>query len=395
MEMRMNVLVVEDDAIQRRMACAAVRALSGAEIVEAEDGREALERLDAHGGTFPLALCDVNMSGMYGIELLRRLGERRMVESVIVMSAMDATLLGSVARMASESGLNVLGVLDKPVTREKLAPLLERLAAPAPAAPRRNRDPFLYRDVRAGLDRGEFEPFFQPKFEIASRRMVGAEALARWRHAQHGLVSPGEFIPLAERTGLIGDLTWAIVERSIAAVRGWRDAGFVQLSVAINLSNAFLVDPAVTDRIAASCAKAGVPPDAVTFEITESMAADNIVPVLANLTRLRMRGYGLSIDDFGTGYASMDQLARIPFTELKIDRGFVTNVAEGSAARAILESSIDLAKRFGLKSVAEGVETEADLERLVALGCDCAQGYHLARPMDNDKLVQFAADHAR
>ncbi len=386
----MNVLVVEDDAIQRRMASAAVRALSGADVIEAEDGREALERLDACSGDLPLALCDVNMSGMDGIELLRRLGERRRVGAVIVMSAMDRTLLGSVERMARESGLNVLGVLDKPVTREKLAPLLARLAQ-RPTEAQRTREPFVYRDVRAAIDAQQIEPYFQPKFALHGRRMVGAEALARWRHPQHGLVPPGEFIGVAERTGLIADLTWAVIERSVAAVRGWHEAGHAGLSVAINLSNAFLVDPGVTDRISLCCAEHGVAPECVVFEITESMAADNVVPVLANLARLRMRGFGLSIDDFGTGYASMDQLGRIPFTELKIDRGFVTGAGSKPAARAILESSLELARRFNLKSVAEGVESEADLVLLEALGCDYAQGYALARPMDGAALLAFAA----
>jgi EAL domain-containing protein (putative c-di-GMP-specific phosphodiesterase class I)/FixJ family two-component response regulator len=386
----MNVLVVEDDAIQRRMASAAVRALSGADIIEAEDGREALERLDAYDGLLPLALCDVNMSGMDGIELLRRLGERRMVGAVIVMSAMDPTLLGSVERMARESGLNVLGVLDKPVTREKLAPLFARLAQ-RPVEAVRTRDPFVYRDVRAAIDAGEIEPFFQPKFAIRGRRMVGAEALARWRHPRHGLVPPGEFIGVAERTGLIADLTWAVIDRSVAAVRTWHESGHRALTVAINLSNAFLVDPGVTDRITLCCAEHGVASESVVFEITESMAAENVVPLLANLARLRMRGFGLAIDDFGTGYASMDQLGRIPFTELKIDRGFVTDVANKPGARAILESSLDLARRFGLKSVAEGVESEADLQVLESLGCEYAQGYALARPMDGAALLAFAA----
>jgi EAL domain-containing protein (putative c-di-GMP-specific phosphodiesterase class I) len=163
--------------------------------------------------------------------------------------------------------------------------------------------------------------------------------------------------------------------------------------VSVNLSLASLTDAMLADRITAIVRSARLDPRHMTLEITESAAMSNVASALENLARLRMHGFGLSIDDYGTGYASMQQLTRIPFTELKIDQGFVTGCVANHATRAIVESSVGMAHRLGIKSVAEGVETQSDWDALKAVSCDIAQGYFIAKPMDASSFVEFGATY--
>jgi EAL domain-containing protein (putative c-di-GMP-specific phosphodiesterase class I)/CheY-like chemotaxis protein len=382
----LQVMIAEDDPMQRAMVRAALEKLGVRHIVEADNGEAALARLAERGSPVDVALCDLQMPGMDGVELVRHLGESRLARAVIVMSTVDRSVLQAVESMASHTGLEVLGVIEKPATRDKIAARLASLARRPRAAGAREFDPA---EIRSGLAAGHFEPFFQPKIALATNEICGVEALARWRHPDHDIVPPARFITAAERSGLINDLTWKMLDASLATLVWWQRSGF-ETNVALNLSLGFLKDPAVADNIFARCEQAGVAASRITFEITESMALDDIVPLLANLTRMRLRGFGLSIDDFGTGYASLEQLGRIPFTELKVDRAFVSGALKDANARAILESSLALGRRLNLFTVAEGVETEWELALLRKLPCDAVQGYHFAQPMDFRQMLAWA-----
>jgi EAL domain-containing protein (putative c-di-GMP-specific phosphodiesterase class I) len=234
-----------------------------------------------------------------------------------------------------------------------------------------------------GLTSGQFEPFFQPKVEIATRRVVGVEALARWRHPQHGIVAPFAFIETLEEHDEIDALMWAMLEKSSAFCSRQALSG-VSTVVSVNLSLKSLTDTDLAARILAIVTRHGVKPWNICLEVTESAATTDLGKAMENLARLRMKGFGLSIDDYGTGYSSMQQLTRIPFTELKIDRSFVTNAASNPQTKVILASSLDMAKKLGILAVAEGVETEADWKLLQELGCDLAQGYFIAKPMPEE-----------
>jgi EAL domain-containing protein (putative c-di-GMP-specific phosphodiesterase class I) len=172
------------------------------------------------------------------------------------------------------------------------------------------------------------------------------------------------------------------------------ELGF-QLTVSVNLSHVSLTDTKMADQITQIVRSVGLEPRYVIFEITETAAMTQVAPALENLARLRMRGFGLSVDDYGTGFASLQQLMRIPFTELKIDQSFVTGCAANAASRVIVESSVEMARNLGMKSVAEGVESQADWDVVNATRCDIAQGYFIARPMDEDLLVEFCTIRAR
>ncbi len=242
--------------------------------------------------------------------------------------------------------------------------------------------------LRQALERGELVLHYQPKAQLRSGRILGVEALARWQHPEHGLIGPDEFIRLAERTGLIYPVTRYLLRAALRQAAQWHRGG-LRLSVAVNVSTRCLLDPTFPDQVAEGLAAEGVPADLLVLEITESAVMADPARALDALDRLHTLGVGLSIDDFGTGYSSMTYLKALPVDELKIDRSFVTQMATNPSDAVIVHSTIDLGHNLGLRVVAEGVETQAAQEQLAALGCDTAQGYHLARPMPSDELERW------
>jgi EAL domain-containing protein (putative c-di-GMP-specific phosphodiesterase class I) len=247
---------------------------------------------------------------------------------------------------------------------------------------------FTLDEIVDGLRAGEFEPFFQPKVRIATGEVIGAEALARWRHPRRGVIPPHAFVKALEQAGNIDALTRAMLGKAARFCRDVIETGR-PFMVAVNLSIRSLSDLKVADDITEIVRRQHLDPQHVVLEITESAATTDARRVLENLARLRMKGFELSIDDYGTGYSSLEQLTRIPFTELKIDQSFVTHAGRRDSARVILASSLDMARKLKLRAVAEGVETSANWNLLVDLGCDIAQGYFISRPMSADDFLEW------
>jgi diguanylate cyclase (GGDEF)-like protein len=234
--------------------------------------------------------------------------------------------------------------------------------------------------LRRAAQRDELVLHYQPKADLHSGQVLGVEALVRWRHPKHGLLSPGEFIPLAERTGLIHPLTRWVLDAALDQAAQWHRAGF-RLSVAVNVSTRCLLDPTFPDQVAERLAAWQLPAGSLVLEVTESAVMADPALALDVLGRLHILGVGLAVDDFGTGYSSMAYLKDLPVDELKIDRSFVSHMATSPSDAVIVRSTIDLGHNLGLRVVAEGVETQHVWEELTALGCDTAQGYYLSRPM--------------
>jgi diguanylate cyclase (GGDEF)-like protein len=222
---------------------------------------------------------------------------------------------------------------------------------------------------------------YQPKVQVDTGRVTGVEALVRWQHPKHGLLGPMEFIPAAERTGLIRPLTLKVLSTALRQARRWTDAGLSPLTMAVNISTRCLLETDFADQVERLLAEAGVAPSQLELEITESTIMTDPEHAMQVLVRLADIGVGLAIDDFGTGYSSLSYLKRLPVHQLKIDRSFVMDMQVGASDEAIVRSSVDLARNLGLQVVAEGVETEETWHQLAALGCDQAQGYFFARPM--------------
>jgi diguanylate cyclase (GGDEF)-like protein len=235
-------------------------------------------------------------------------------------------------------------------------------------------------ELRQAPLRNELVMHYQPKADLRTGRIVGAEALMRWRHPRHGVMMPDRFIPLAERSGLIRSLTMFAVETSLAQARAWRDAG-IELTVSVNLSTRDLIDVGLPEGIAALLDRAGVPGRLLELEITESVIMADPMRARGVIARLREMGVKVAIDDFGSGYSSLGYLKQLPVNDLKIDRSFVITMMDDPDDLVIVQSTIDLAHNLGLTVIAEGVETDEAWRRLRALGCDVAQGWLIGRPL--------------
>lgn len=382
-----HFLVVEDHEFQREALVSMLAGLGARHIAEAVDGRTALEVMRAQ--TIDTVISDLDMPGMDGMEFIRHIGEAGMPVSMILASAHGRALIASVGTMTEAYGITLLGAIEKPVTPQKLAALIA-LHQPSASPPKAASVFFSEADISEALAARLFEPLFQPKADVATGSLAGAEALARWYHPEHGIVGPYAFIPALEANRRIDELTWIMIEKAAAACHDWR-AGGLDMTVSVNLSLRSLIEVGIADRVTGLVRAQDLEPKHMTLEVTETIAMTDMAHVLENLARLRIKGFGLSIDDYGTGYSSLQQLSRIPFTELKIDQSFVMNASAKEACLAILESSLDIAKKLGLKAVAEGVETRADWDLLKGLGCDVAQGYFIARPMEAAKIAAWAA----
>ncbi len=243
-------------------------------------------------------------------------------------------------------------------------------------------------DLGTAIDRGELQLVYQPKVQAATDRIVGAEALARWNHPEHGFIPPDEFTTVAEHSGLIRPLTQWVLETALKEVGHWRDRG-VSLRVSVNLSARNLLEEDLPHRLARLLEIHDLPPDGLILEITESVIMDDPDRSLANMHRLHEMGVGISVDDFGTGYSSLAYLMKLPAQELKIDKSFVIRMDEDPGSATIVHSTIELAHSLGLKVVAEGVESQSIWDGLKKLGCDRGQGYLFSRPIPADELLEL------
>ncbi|MBK8158647.1 MAG: EAL domain-containing response regulator [Rhodospirillaceae bacterium] len=391
----LRVLVIDEQNVTRRMAVKMVRDGGATEVLEAESVEHALVMLEAQHAPVDLVITDIkagaSSTALDAVGFVRRIAERRLAAHLIIASALDEPIIRSVEAMALGFGLEVAGLVRRPISPESLRPVIVRLVARRAAAPLlRSRSVHLtVEDLRHAIADKQFVPYFQPRVRASDGTFTAAEALIRWAHPERGLVPPRAFIPLADRTGLIDGITDVVLEKSINWARVWRDAG-IDIAVSVNLTENVLNQPRLPERIAQLARQHDVAHGRIVLEVTESAAITEMASSLEALARLRIMGFGLSIDDFGTGMGTPEQLARRPFTEVKIDQALVTGVYEQPQFFGVLEYSLKLARQLGLKTVAEGVETQADWDLLKDLGCDEMQGYHVARPMPGEEIEGWA-----
>ncbi len=389
----LHFLIAEDEEFQCQWLHTMLTELGARHIVEVGNGQAALDLLQEKDRHIDISFIDLNMPGMDGIELVRNLAKGNYQTSVVLTTGFGSALLLSVETMAKAYDINLLGTFEKPATPEVLQELIGRYQPPESRRAKKTSPVFTVQEIRDGIRAEQFEPFFQPKVELATGKVKGMEAFVRWHHPQHGMVMPAAFIPVLEANGHMEDLTWLVIERAIAACRIWHDQGMM-LSVSVNLSATSLAEPGLAGKILAHIKQHGIAPSYLTIEITELMAMTDVPVCLENLARLRMKGFGLSIDDYGTAHSNVQQLLRIPFLDLKIDRSFVAGASQNKQMHIALSSCLDLARKLHRNSVAVGVETREDWDLLRNLGCTYAQGYYIAKPMQRDAVPKWMAEWA-
>jgi EAL domain-containing protein (putative c-di-GMP-specific phosphodiesterase class I) len=382
----LHVMLVEDHGFQRRLGLRLLADLGVTHLYEAADGAQALELLRTLAHLPEVILVDLDMPGMDGVEFIGYVAQERLAKSIAVVSAMDPSLLHTVQVMAQASGLRVLGAVEKPLSPGKLTHLLSLYEDEPDYIGGTAHVSVSIEQVREALAKGDIFPQFQPQAEFGNGKVVGVEALARWRLPDGRMVPPVSFIPMVESAGLIEQLTAHMLVESCRWHARWKKEG-LDLRVSVNVSASNLTGPEVADRYEKILRDHRMAPEDMILEITESSVMSDTARGLGMLARLRLKGFGLSVDDFGTGYSSLAQLSQIPFTELKIDQGFVGGSPNQARKRAVIETSLDLARKLDLQVVAEGVETMAEWQLLAQLGCDFAQGYLISPAVAGDQLI--------
>lgn len=352
---------------------------------------------------------DLILPNVDGMQLIKKLVELNSKAKLVIISGAGKRVVNSSALSAQEQGMDILGVLNKPFRTAEIRQLLSnytKLALTEAKLGRSLNGPATNSwfptvdELQHALDNDLITVQFQPQISSQTELLVGFEALARWHDEEHGAVKPDYFIQLAERTHLIDKLLVCVFNQALAWFADLQDRHEnksplalhlepANLSLSVNLSVINLYNDELPEELLACCEEHGVAASSVVFELTESAAMENPTQMLDSLTRLRLSGFGLSIDDFGTGYSSLIQLARLPFSELKVDQSFVATATESNESRAVVRSVVDLAKSLDLTSVAEGVETEAQARYLKEIGCNVLQGFYIAKPMSIDDCDQW------
>ena len=386
----LRVLMVDDEPFHFEFISNTLAKLGISDVRHACDGVAGLALLQGEAARPDVLICDLAMPRMDGVEFLRHVASLDYKGGVILLSGAQMAVLKTVEQLAREHGINLLGAFEKPVSKDALSMALARLGhwKRRPTGAALPVDRLSVEELRQGLVADQLEIYFQPKVSVVDRRVLGAECLARWRHPQHGIIGPYAFIGVAEEHGLIDEVTLAVLRKSAHQAGAWRRAGCaLQLSVNVSMDNLRRLD--LPELFADIVRQAGAEPQDIVLELTESRLIDDQATSLDIIARLRLKGFDLSIDDFGTGFSTLESLKRLPFTELKVDRAFVTDAARDAAAHVILASSVSLARTFQLKVVAEGVETQEDWDVVARAGCDVVQGYFVAKPMPADEFMSW------
>lgn len=385
----LSVLVVEDHDFQRRTAVRLLHGLGVERVADAADGAAALAILA--GSPQPdVIVCDIDMPGMDGVEFIRGVAERGLASAVVIASGLDSKVLGAVKTIGEAHGLQVLGALEKPLTARRLADLLasyrRQPCRPSPGA----EVSVTTEEVVAAFTDGHMATLFEPTVDLTECRVSGAEAVGRWVHPTKGPVGSETFLPVLAAEGLLLRYSESMLEDACAAWRRCRAAG-LRVGIGIDVAPGTLGDVTLADRFAGTVRDGGGEPSQVTFEVTEHTLPGAPPVALDVLTRLRVKGFGLSLDHFGTRRPPPDRLAHIPFTQVKIDGSLVSGAAAGQERLALLEEALDAAQALNIPVAAGGCETDADFDLVAEMGFRYAQGSFIGGAMTADELADRAS----
>ncbi len=387
-----EILLLDDDPLQLKLLARTLNGLGYKQLLGCTSAAAALNALNTPSRSIGLILLDLNMPGVDGIAFLELLAERRNRIPVVLVSGEDERLVETAARFAASRDLTIVGSVPKPVWPTELRIVLERWHAPTSttAAPR------LYpaEEIAGAILHNELVAHFQPIVNLHTGTLAGAETLVRWQHPRDGLVLPGQFVTVAEERGLIRDITRLMLHAAVTQGRHWHDQGTAAF-VAVNVTMSDLTRAELADYVFTELERSGLAPTDLVLEVSEQRYAQDPDAALAALSRFRLRRITMAIDNFGIGSSSLANLRDLPFNSVKVDRSFVHGAGSNTVLSAIVNSSIDLARQLGMRTVAEGVEDAADWVNLRTSKCEMAQGYYIGAPMPAEQIPEWQADWER
>lgn len=381
-----EILLLDDDPLQVKLLARTLNELGYADLVPCDSAAAALHALGAPHRSIGLILLDLNMPGVDGVAFLKLLNERHVDAAVVLVSGEDERLIESAARFGTSQNIKILGAITKPVLPSELKTVLEHWQKPtaAPAPPKQ----YPADQIARAILENELVPYFQPIVNLVTGSLAGAETLVRWQHPVDGLVMPAQFISVAEERGLIRDITGLMIRAAVTQGRAWRDEG-LEVFVAVNVSMGDLTRADFADFVLDALERSGLPPSDLVLEVSEQRVAQDPDTALAAISRLRMRRITMAIDNFGIGSSSLAQLRDLPFNAVKVNGSFVHGAGGSAVLGAIVNSSIDLARQLGMRTVAEGVEDSTDWVWLRSSGCELAQGWFIGAPMAAAELAAW------
>ncbi|END2489747.1 EAL domain-containing response regulator [Vibrio vulnificus] len=382
----LKILVVDDHPIHLTLMKQQLAKIPNTRVATEQTVASALSTLsDDH---YDFVFCDLDMPHSDGIDLLISLNEQKYAGNVALISALDRPIISAVSAMCENFSFQVLGKISKPYSNNDIQQLLDNAAnALKPALKLRRRIDVSDQEFLFDLANGRVKNYYQPLVDCRTGDVVGYEALARWLHPIHGMLSPAHFLPIVERCNLSHELFDIVTDNAI------RDARYINQGqrISINADQINIEDGNFSERFIAKCLENRVEPSVFTIEITENTSFSNSVALYKNLAKLRLNGVNVSIDDFGTGHSSLEKLSLLPFNELKIDRSFVSEMEIDSKKQKIVNSICELAKSLNLKIVAEGVEKQSTWNMLKKYNIDVCQGYLFNKPMPIEAINILSA----
>lgn len=386
-----KILIVDDDPFSVQQLQQHFTRIENVDVKCAVDAKEGIESIEA--SQFDIVILDIDMPAIDGIQFVRLLSEFYNNETLVLYSG-EKTLVNVTAELIKSYGFNYLGALEKPVTVAGLSELLGKYTQNN-VEEKVTVSVVSDNEIRTLIESDAITVLYQPQISIGNKQVLSVEALSRLNRGEGYLVSPFVFLPRLNELQLESAFAQKVSVIAIEQLAEWGAKGHT-LKMAINFSMHALEDLSLPDKLVYLCEKNGVSSELITIEVTESDITKEPKHTLEVISRLKLAGFNLSIDDFGTGYSSMDKLKRLPFDELKLDKSYVLNSFEDSVSSALVTSSLELAQKLVMKTVAEGVETQEVFDFIETAGADFAQGYFFAKPLSANELIKWVEEfHGR
>ncbi len=387
-----SVLLVDDDPIQVAILNSYFAAMQVETVHTAQNSADGLAIVNDNGNSVDLIVTDLQMPEMDGIEFMRHLKSMGFAGKIAIVSGVKNDLLQHAGRLAKMHSLELIGQISKPITKAALDSVFLKETSARIDVCHMHDTVITEEEFSQAMAEGNILPYYQPKVDVKTGHVVGAEALARWFKPDGEIISPEIFIPFAEQNGLMTELTFYLFDRVIADIPGFLAIN-ANLKVAVNLAAKDIGNVHLPDQLYNRMKSAGITSKNISFEVTEDSILDLNAATLEVLSRLRVLDFDVAIDDFGTGSSNIQTIRDFPYSELKIDRSFISNAVTNAFSMETVHTAVSLAHKQGMRIVAEGVEDMSTWQLLRELKIEHAQGYLLAKAMSADEFIDFVDEN--